>query len=50
MAKQATMPEPNLPWLDDREDRTFRRIVWVLLVVFIAGGVGSFQPRRLRFA
>ena len=39
MATKATLREPNLPWLDDREDRTFRRIVWVLLLVFIAGGV-----------
>ena len=39
MAKQATLPEPNMPWLDDREDRNFRRMVWVLLLVFVSGGI-----------
>jgi protein TonB len=39
MAGKATLPAPNMPWLDDREDRNFRRLVIVMLVLFISGGV-----------
>ena len=39
MAAKATTREPNLPWLDDHEDRTFRRLTIVLLLVFIGVGL-----------
>jgi periplasmic protein TonB len=39
MASKATVVEPNLPWLDNHEDRNFKRLVMVMLVLFIAGGV-----------
>jgi len=39
MAKRATVPEPDLPWLDNREDRIFRGISIVMLVVFLLLGL-----------
>ena len=39
MAKPATIAEPNMPWLDDREDRFFRRLSIVMLLLFMATGV-----------
>ena len=31
--------EPNLPWLDSREDRTFRWLAGVMLLLFIVAGL-----------
>jgi len=39
MAKRATTTEPNLPWLDNREDRTFRWLSGVMLLLFIVAGL-----------
>jgi periplasmic protein TonB len=39
MAKRATITEPNLPWLDNREDRNFRRLTGIMLLLFIATGL-----------
>jgi protein TonB len=39
MAKRATIPEPNMPWLDDREDRFFRAMSIVMLLLFIGMGI-----------
>ena len=38
MASAATAMEPNLPWADQREDRLFRLIAIVLLLLFLATG------------
>jgi len=39
MAKKANIVEPNMPWLDNREDRIFRRLSIVMLLLFIGAGV-----------
>ena len=39
MAKNAPIAEPNMPWLDDREDRIFRRLSITMLLLFIGAGV-----------
>jgi protein TonB len=39
VAKIASMAEPNMPWLDDREDRIFRRLSIAMLLLFIGAGV-----------
>jgi protein TonB len=39
MTKRVTIAEPNMPWLDDREDRFFRRLSIVMLLLFMAVGV-----------
>jgi protein TonB len=39
MTKGTTIAEPNMPWLDDREDRFFRRLSIVMLLLFVAIGV-----------
>jgi protein TonB len=39
MAKRTIIAEPNMPWLDDREDRFFRRLSIVMLLLFVATGV-----------
>jgi protein TonB len=39
MTKGTTIAEPNMPWLDDREDRFFRRLSIVMLLLFVAVGV-----------
>jgi protein TonB len=39
VAKNAPIAEPNMPWLDDREDRIFRRLSIVMLLLFIGAGV-----------
>ncbi len=38
MAAVATMGEPNLPWVDHGEDRGFKWLAIILLVVFMAAG------------
>lgn len=38
MAATATMTEPNLPWVDHGEDRGFKWLAIILLVVFMAAG------------
>jgi protein TonB len=39
VAKNAPIAEPNMPWLDDREDRIFRRLSITMLLLFIGAGV-----------
>ena len=39
MKKSATITEPNMPWLDDREDRFFRRLSIGMLLLFVAAGI-----------
>jgi protein TonB len=39
MKKGTTITEPNMPWLDDREDRIFRRLSIAMLLLFIGAGV-----------
>jgi protein TonB len=39
VAKNAPIAEPNMPWLDDREDRIFRRLSITMLLMFIGAGV-----------
>jgi protein TonB len=39
MAKSATIAEPNMPWLDDRDDRIFRRLTIVILLLSIGLGI-----------
>jgi hypothetical protein len=39
MTKSATITEPNMPWLDDREDRFFRRLSIGMLLLFVAAGI-----------
>jgi len=39
VAKNAPIAEPNMPWLDDREDRIFRRLWITMLLLFIGAGV-----------
>lgn len=39
MAKIATIAEPNMPWLDDRDDRIFRRLTIVILLLSIGLGI-----------
>ena len=39
MAASVKKQEPNLPWLDNREDRNFRRLTIVLLLLFIGAGL-----------
>jgi protein TonB len=39
MAATVSRREPDLPWLDNREDRFFRRLVIVLLLLFVVGGL-----------
>jgi TonB family protein len=39
MASAAAISEPNLPWVDHGEDRGFRWLMVILLVLFLGGGV-----------
>ncbi len=39
MARAVAIPEPNLPWVDHQEDRSFRRIMIVTLLLFLGAGV-----------
>jgi len=39
MARAATIPEPNLPWLEQQEDRSFRWIMIIMLLLFLGTGV-----------
>ena len=39
MAKAATIREPNLPWLDSREDRFFRALTIVMVILFLVMGI-----------
>lgn len=39
MAKAAAIQEPSLPWVDYQEDRGFRRLVIVMLVLFMGAGI-----------
>jgi protein TonB len=39
MKKGTIIAEPNMPWLDDREDRFFRRLSIGMLLLFVAAGV-----------
>lgn len=39
MAKAVTISEPNLPWVDHQEDRSFRRLMIIMLVLFLSAGV-----------
>jgi TonB family protein len=39
MASAAAISEPNLPWVDHGEDRGFRWLMAILLVLFLGGGV-----------
>ena len=39
MARAVAITEPNLPWVDHQEDRSFRRIMIVMLLLFLGAGV-----------
>ncbi len=39
MARAAAIPEPNLPWVDHQEDRSFRRLMIIMLLLFLGVGV-----------
>jgi TonB family protein len=39
MARAVAVPEPDLPWVDHKEDRSFRRIMIVTLLLFLGAGV-----------
>jgi len=39
MVRNLTVREPNLPWLDDRDDRLFRRLSIVVLLLFVGAGL-----------
>ena len=39
MAKAAGINEPNLPWVDHSEDRGFKLLVIILLLLFLGAGV-----------
>jgi protein TonB len=39
MTKGTIIAEPNMPWLDDREDRFFRRLSIGMLLLFVAAGI-----------
>ena len=39
MARAATIPEPNLPWVEQQEDRSFRWIMIITLLLFLGAGV-----------
>lgn len=38
MAKSVAIAEPNFPWVDQQEDKSFRRLSIAFLVVFLIGG------------
>ena len=39
MAKTIAIAEPNLPWVDHQEDRSFRRLLIIMMVLFLGAGV-----------
>ena len=39
MAKAAALHEPNLPWVDHSEDRGFRWLMIIMLVIFLSAGL-----------
>ena len=39
MASGTATLEPNLPWADHREDRVFRILATVMLLLFLSAGV-----------
>ena len=39
MARAATITEPNLPWVEQQEDRSFRWIMIIMMVLFLGTGV-----------
>jgi protein TonB len=39
MVRAATIPEPNLPWVEQQEDRSFRWIMIITLLLFLGAGV-----------
>jgi len=39
MAKAAVINEPNLPWVDHAEDRGFRWLMIIMLVLFLSAGL-----------
>ncbi len=39
MAKGVTILEPNMPWVENNEDRLFKRLTIVLLVFFFIAGI-----------
>jgi TonB family protein len=39
MAKAVAIPEPNLPWVDDQEDRSFRWLMIIMMVLFLGTGL-----------
>ena len=39
MARAAAISEPNLPWVDHQEDRSFRRLMIIMLLLFLGAGV-----------
>jgi TonB family protein len=39
MARAVAIPEPNLPWVDDQEDRSFRWLMIIMMVLFLGTGM-----------
>ena len=39
MARAAAIPEPNLPWVEQQEDRSFRWIMIITLLLFLGAGI-----------
>ena len=39
MARAVAISEPNLPWVDHQEDRSFRRLMIIMLLLFLGAGV-----------
>ena len=39
MARTVAISEPNLPWVDHQEDRSFRRLMVIMLLLFLGVGV-----------
>ena len=39
MAKVSTAPEPNFPWVESREDRIFKRLAIIILLLFMSLGL-----------
>jgi TonB family protein len=39
MAKAVAIPEPNLPWVDHQEDRSFRWLMIIMMILFLGTGL-----------
>jgi len=39
MAKAVATPEPNLPWVDHQEDRSFRWLMIIMMILFLGTGL-----------